>query len=136
MLFYAIMRSKGTIKAPGSAAFTLVEIMIVVAIIGLLAAIAIASFMYVRSTSQANACIANMHQIDGAVTEWALEKGKKTGDPAPSLITDLTPYIKLNSSSSIPSCPSGGSYVMDTVGAIPQISCSLSTTADPPHVLR
>src|ERR1035438_8457507 len=81
--------TKRTIKTSRLAAFTLVEIMIVVAIIGLLAAIAISNFMYVRSTAQANACINNMHQIDGAVTEWALEKGKKTGDPAPNLITDL-----------------------------------------------
>ena len=130
------MRSKRTIKASRLAAFTLVEIMIVVAIIGLLATIAIANFMYVRSTAQANACINNMHQIDGAITEWALEKGKKTGDPAPSLITDLTPYIKLNSSGSIPSCPAGGSYIIDTVGAIPQISCSLSSSVNPPHVLQ
>jgi prepilin-type N-terminal cleavage/methylation domain-containing protein len=130
------MRAKRTIKASDSAAFTLVEIMIVVAIIGLLAAIAIANFMYVRSTSQANACINNMHQIDGAVTEWALEKGKKTGDSAPSLIDDLTPYIRLNSSGSIPSCPAGGSYIMGTVGAIPQITCSLGNSVNPPHVLQ
>ena len=135
MLVYIIMRSKRTIKASRSAAFTLVEIMIVVAIIGLLAAIAIPNLVRARSTSQANACINNMHQIDGAVTEWALEKGKKTGDPAPSLTADLTPYLKLNSSSSIPSCPAGGSYIMGTIGAIPQITCSLSTTVDPPHVL-
>ena len=136
MLVYTIMRSKRTIKVSRSAAFTLVEIMIVVAIIGLLAAIAIANFMNARATSQANACINNMHQIDGAVTEWALEKGKKTGDPAPSLITDLTPYIKLNSSGSIPSCPAGGDYIMGTVGAIPQITCSLGSSVNPPHILQ
>jgi prepilin-type N-terminal cleavage/methylation domain-containing protein len=130
------MRVKRTGKVSGWEAFTLVEIMIVVAIIGMLAAIAIASFMYSRATSQANACINNMHQLDGAVTEWALERGKKTGDPAPSLTDDLTPYIRLNSSGSIPSCPAGGTYIMYTVGAIPQITCSLSTTVDPPHVLR
>ncbi len=130
------MLAKRTTKAWGSAAFTLVEIMIVVAIIGLLAAIAIPNLVKARSTSQANACINNMHQIDGAVTEWALEKGKKTGDPAPSLTSDLTPYLRLNSSSSIPSCPAGGSYIMNTVGAIPQITCTLSTTVDPPHILQ
>jgi prepilin-type N-terminal cleavage/methylation domain-containing protein len=129
------MRSKRVIKASRLTAFTLVEIMIVVAIIGLLAAIAIANFTRSRATSQANACINNMHQIDGAVTEWALEKGKKTGDPAPNLADDLTPFLRLNSSSSIPSCPAGGSYIMNTVGAIPQITCSLGTTVDPPHVL-
>ena len=135
MLVYIIMRAKMTIKASVSAGFTLVEIMIVVAIIGLLAAVAIPNFVKARSTSQANACINNMHQIDGAVTEWALEKGKKTGDPAPSLATDLTPYLRLNSSSSIPSCPAGGSYIMNIVGTIPQITCSLSDSVDPPHVL-
>ena len=134
-ILYIAMRVKRTIKAPGLAAFTLVEIMIVVAIIGLLAAIAIASFTHARATSQANACINNMHQIDGAVTEWALEHGKKTGDPAPSLADDLTPYLKLNSSGSIPSCPAGGTYVMNSVGAIPQITCTLGSTVDPPHVL-
>ena len=49
------------------AAFTLVEIMIVVAVIGLLAAIAIPNFVYSRAKSQANACINNLRQIDRCV---------------------------------------------------------------------
>jgi type II secretory pathway pseudopilin PulG len=106
--------------------------MIVVAIIGLLAAIAIPNFIKARATSQQNACINNLRQIDGAINTWALETGQSTG-ATPSAVL-ISAYIKLNAASSVPGCPARGTYTYANVGVTPQISCSLSTL-DTPHAL-
>ncbi|MCX8091053.1 MAG: type II secretion system GspH family protein [Verrucomicrobiae bacterium] len=97
--------------------FTLVEIMIVVAIIGLLATIAIPNFIKARTTAQMNACINNLRQIDGAIQLWALETKKDAA--AAVTYADISDYLKNQVV-----CPSGGttfddSYTLTTVGSPP-----------------
>ena len=108
--------------------------MIVVAIIGLLAAIAIPNFIKARATSQANGCIANLRQLDGAITAWALENGKSNGDPIGG-ISSVSNYLKLNSQSTVPGCPASGTYNTHNVGDTPQVDCTLSA-GTPPHVIN
>ncbi len=97
--------------------FTLVEIMIVVAIIGLLAAIAIPNFVRARTQSQKNACINNLRQIDGAVQTWALEN-KQAADASVNF-ANIQGYLKNEVL-----CPAGGTTFAD--------SYSISTVTNKP----
>jgi prepilin-type N-terminal cleavage/methylation domain-containing protein len=115
--------------------FTLVEIMIVVAIIGLLAAIAIPNFVRARTTAQQNACINNLRQIDGAKQQWALEmKVTQTASPAS---TDIQPFLGRGNNGTLPSCPADStstfsvSYAIGTVQVAP--TCNINSTN---HVLN
>ena len=107
--------------------FTLVEIMIVVAIIGLLAAIAIPNFVKARTTAQTNACIANLKQIEGAIEQWALEQ-KKAPSAAVS-VTDISgnsnAFIKAAINTEL-TCPAGGTYTVSSVAVRP--TCSLASS--------
>ena len=84
--------------------FTLVEIMIVVAIIGLLAAIGIPNYQSARTRSQTNSCINNLRQIDSAKQQWAMECGKNSTDTP--VATDLQPYMGHGTAGSVGAhCP-------------------------------
>jgi prepilin-type N-terminal cleavage/methylation domain-containing protein len=97
--------------------FTLVEIMIVVAIIGLLAAIAIPSFVKARTQAQTTACINNLRQIDGAKQQWAMEAHASTGAVT---VSEVNAYIK----DGTPTCPASGTYAYNNLAVDP--TCTVS----------
>jgi prepilin-type N-terminal cleavage/methylation domain-containing protein len=106
--------------------FTLVEIMIVVAIIGLLMAMVIPSFVRARQTSQRDVCINNLRLISGAKSQWALEYGVSSGGACNA--ADIIPYLK---KAAMPVCPVGDApYIINAIATAPQCS---SGVAD--HVL-
>jgi len=112
-------------SGPHQGGFTLVEIMIVVSIIGLLAAIAIPNFIKARSTSNMTACINNLRQVDECIQQWAAENKKAAS--APVAFTDISPYLKRSVI-----CPSGGtsfadSYTIVDVGTKPACQKVTST---------
>jgi prepilin-type N-terminal cleavage/methylation domain-containing protein len=106
--------------------FTLVEIMIVVAIIGLLAAIAIPNFVKARTQSQKNACIENLRQVFYAKATWAMENKKSTTDtPTASDLYGSALYIREE-----PTCPAtGNAYSILGMGLKP------TCTSVPDHTL-
>lgn len=113
--------------------FTLVEIMVVVAVIALLAAIVIPNLLKAGAKSQATTCINNLRQIDTAVQQFSIEARKHVGD-AINYPDDITPYIRLNPQGLIPPCPARGIYTLNTVGNQPSAFCSLGSTVTPSHV--
>lgn len=111
--------------------FTLVEIMIVVAIIGLLATIAIPNYRRAQKNANMVSCISNLRQIDGAILEWALETKKDAGTPVQ--YSDIRVYLK----GSVV-CPAGGTTFEDSYGLTSvdaQPTCLRVPNGDYPHRL-
>ena len=127
------------IKTQKLAGFTLVEIMIVVAIIGLLASIAIPNFVTSRKNAQATACINNIRVIQGAKDMWAIEAKKGSTDTPTQ--ADLQPYVGRGSAGQLPTCPndSGNSFATSyTVNAVDaMVACNIGgANTTYPHKLE
>lgn len=91
-------------------------------IIGLLAAIAIPSFIKARASAQKKACIANLRAIDTAKQLWAADNRK--ADTVTPTAANLGPYF---GKKAMPACPGGGTYTIRAIKTLP--SCSLRTSA-------
>jgi len=112
--------------------------MIVVAIIGLLGAIAIPNYIRARAHSQWTVCINNLRQIDAATQQWALEF-KKAADAIPAQ-SDLDSYLNRTGHADTIVCPAGGagatfssSYTLNRVSGVP--GCKIVPTGNRAHVL-
>ena len=100
--------------------FTLVEIMIVVAIIALLAAIAVPNFVQARNAARSGNCINNLRVVDSGKEQYAIENNVASGGACTS--ANITAYLKNNV---MPSCPgTSTAYTVNVIGTLP--TCSLS----------
>jgi prepilin-type N-terminal cleavage/methylation domain-containing protein len=107
--------------------FTLVEIMIVVAIIALLAAIAVPGFLRARKRSQASRIINDLRLIDSAVDQYAIETNKKSGDPV--AVSDWTNYLKKGTNLYVTGFDIlGASYGPQTVDSLPKVPATSKAT--------
>jgi prepilin-type N-terminal cleavage/methylation domain-containing protein len=102
------------LRRRGRRGFTLNELMIVVALVGLLSTIALPNFVHARRAAQVRMCITNLRRLDDAKTQWALDFRKpETSVPT---VADIVPYLRDNR---MPVCPASGTYRLRRVSRPP-----------------
>ena len=102
--------------------FTLVEIMVVVAIIVVLTSIAIPSYIGMRKTAKRGVCISNLRQIETAIERWSIIENVDEGEPLNAHADEIYVYIHGDEE---PQCPSGGKYLFKKLGDTPQVRCNV-----------
>lgn len=109
--------------ASHSRGFTFLEIMIVVATIGLLCAMAIPAFLKSRSRSQATVCINMLRLLDSGKEQCAMDMRWSNGTPVVTGDSNVNMYIKvLRGTTNSPLCPAGGTYYYNKIGTDPTCS--------------
>jgi type II secretory pathway pseudopilin PulG len=109
-------------------AFTLVEIMIILALIGLLAALAIPTYIKVRKQGQGKRIINDARIIDAAIDTWTFEKGMKDGDViGPAELTVVAQYTKKGVIDTVDVL--GNAYTIGPVGATQVVISPLTKAA-------
>ena len=102
-------------------AFTLVELLIVMAILAVLLSVALPNYLHTRKTSQKAICINNLKKIDAAIDQWTAEHAISNGTQ-PTLQQEEEIYGYTNKGK--PGCPAGGVYTIYPVGGVTQVRCS------------
>ncbi len=105
----------------GRKGYTLVEIMIVVAVLAILMSVAVPNYIKSGKEASRNSCISNLRQIDGAMEQWAMDNNVSAGTVLRSWQEEEV-YNYVDGGK--PDCPGKGEYTLHAISSSPQVSCS------------